>query len=118
MIKTVKIAPSILSADFSVLGDVVKKLDESDCDYIHIDVMDGHFVPNITIGPDVISSIRKYTSKTFDVHLMVNPVKKYIQNFIDAGSDIITIHQEVSDDVTECIELIKNQKKGWSLLKT
>ena len=115
MIKTVKIAPSILSADFSVLGDVVKKLDESDCDYIHIDVMDGHFVPNITIGPDVISSIRKYTSKTFDVHLMVNPVKKYIQNFIDAGSDIITIHQEVSDDVTECIELIKNQKKKVGL---
>ncbi len=115
MIKTVKIAPSILSADFSILGDVVKKLDKSECDYIHIDVMDGHFVPNITIGPDVISSIRKYTSKTFDVHLMINPVKKYIQNFIDAGSDIITIHQEISDDINECIELIKKQKKKVGL---
>jgi len=111
MIKKIKIAPSILSANFSKLGNEVIKLDKSDCDYIHIDVMDGHFVPNLTIGPDVIKSIRSLTKKTFDVHLMINPVKKFIKNFSDAGADIITIHQEISDDVFKCIDEIKKNGK-------
>ena len=114
MLNGVKIAPSILSADFSSLGKEIIKLDKSQCDYIHIDIMDGHFVPNITIGPDVVKSLRKYTKKLFDVHLMIDPVKKYIPEFINAGSDIITIHQEISENVMDCINIIKknNVKAG------
>ena len=107
----VKIAPSILSADFSKLGKEILDLDKADCDYIHIDVMDGHFVPNITMGPDIVKSIRKFTKKVFDVHLMIDPVKKYIPMFAEAGSDIITIHEEISDDILDSILLIKKLKK-------
>ena len=110
MLNGVKIAPSILSADFSSLGKEIVKLDRCQCDYIHIDVMDGHFVPNITIGPDVVKSLRKFTKKIFDVHLMIDPVKKYIPEFINAGSDIITIHQEISENVMDCINIIKKNK--------
>ena len=112
-----KIAPSILSADFSILRDEIKALDSSNCEYIHIDIMDGHFVPNLTIGPDVVKSLRKHTSKIFDVHLMIDPVKNFIPHFIEAGSDIITIHHEISENVLECIELVKkmNKKIGISI---
>ena len=113
----VKIAPSILSADFSKLGKEISDLDKTNCDYIHIDVMDGHFVPNLTIGPDVIKSIRHLTKKKFDVHLMIDPVKKFIPEFANAGSDIITIHQEINEDVMDTILLIKrlNKKVGISI---
>ena len=107
----IKIAPSILSADFSKLGQEIKVLDKSNCEYIHIDVMDGHFVPNLTIGPDVVKSLRKYTAKVFDVHLMIDPVKVFIPQFIEAGADIITIHREISDEVIKSLELIKKNKK-------
>ncbi len=106
-----KIAPSILSADFSILRDEIKALDSSNCEYIHIDVMDGHFVPNLSIGPDVVKSLRKYTKKIFDVHLMIDPVTKFLTPFIEAGSDIITLHHEISEDVFKCIEYIKVNKK-------
>ena len=104
----IKIAPSILSADFSKLGDEIKKLDETCCDYIHIDVMDGHFVPNLTIGYEIISSLRPYTKKIFDVHLMIDPVKKFLGNFAEAGANIITIHHEIEENVIECLMLIKS----------
>ena len=115
--KKIKISPSILSADFSELGKEIKKLEEGGADLIHVDVMDGHFVPNLTIGPPVIKTLRKYTKLPFDVHLMISPVHKYIKNFADAGSDIITIHPEATKDLKESILLIKelNKKVGISL---
>ena len=115
--KKIKISPSILSADFSQLGKEIKKLEEGGADLIHVDVMDGHFVPNLTIGPPVIKALRKYTKLPFDVHLMISPVHKYIKNFADAGSDIITIHPEATEDLKESISLIKelNKKVGISL---
>jgi len=91
---SIKISPSILSADFSKLGNEIKDLEKAGADLIHIDVMDGHFVPNITIGPEVIYQLRKYTSLPFDVHLMISPVHNFIKNFAEAGADIITIHPE------------------------
>jgi len=113
----IKISPSILSADFSKLGNEIKNLENAKADLIHIDVMDGHFVPNITIGPDVIKKLRKYTSLPFDVHLMISPVHNFIKNFAEAGSDIITIHPEATNDLIDSIKKIKsyNKKVGISL---
>ena len=113
----IKISPSILSADFSKLGNEIKDLEKAGADLIHIDVMDGHFVPNITIGPEVIKKLRKYTSLPFDVHLMISPVHNFIKNFAEAGADIITIHPEATDNLISSIEKIKsyNKKIGISL---
>ena len=110
--KKIKISPSILSADFSELGKEVKRLDVAGADLIHVDVMDGHFVPNLTIGPPVIKALRKFTNIPFDVHLMISPVHKYIKDFADAGSDIITIHPETTDNLEDSIAHIKEMKKG------
>ena len=107
MTNYVKIAPSILSSNFSKLGEEITTLDNSECDYIHIDVMDGHFVPNLTLGPGIVKSIRPYTKKIFDVHLMINPVMNILPSFINAGSDIITFHCEVNEDLKEIITKIK-----------
>ena len=113
----VKISPSILSADFSKLGTEIQSLEKANADLIHIDVMDGHFVPNITIGPEVIKKLRKYTKLPFDVHLMISPVHKFIKNFAEAGADIITIHPEATDNLENSIKKIKslNKKAGVSL---
>ena len=114
---SIKISASILSADFSQLGNEIKDLEKAGADLIHIDVMDGHFVPNITIGPEVIHKLRKYTSLPFDVHLMISPVNNFIKNFAEAGADIITIHPEATDNLISSIEKIKsyNKKVGISL---
>ncbi len=115
--KNIKISPSILSADFSQLGKEISNLEKGGADLIHVDVMDGHFVPNLTIGPPVIKALRKYTKLPFDVHLMISPVHKYIKSFADAGSDIITIHPEATNNLKESIFYIKelNKKVGVSL---
>jgi len=109
--KKIQISPSILSADFSQLGNEIKKLEQGGADMIHVDVMDNHFVPNLTIGPPVIKSLRKHTKLPFDVHLMIDPVHKYIKNFAEAGSDIITIHPEATKNLEESINHIKSFKK-------
>jgi len=114
---SIKISPSILSADLSKLGSEIQNLEKAKADLIHIDVMDGHFVPNITIGPEVINKLKKYTSLPFDVHLMISPVHNFIKNFADAGADIITIHPEATNDLESSIKKIKlyNKKVGISL---
>ena len=115
--KKIQISPSILSADFSQLGSEIKKLEEGGADLIHVDVMDGHFVQNLTIGPPVIKNLRKYTKLPFDVHLMISPVHQYIENYANAGADIITIHPEATKNLKESIRLIKKfgKKVGVSL---
>ena len=114
---SIKISPSILSADFSKLGSEIQDLEKAKADLIHRDVMDGHFVPNITIGPGVINKLRKYTLLPFDVHLMISPVHNFIKNFAEAGADIITIHPEATNDLVSSIKKIKsyNKKAGVSL---
>ena len=115
--KKIQISPSILSADFSQLGNEIKKLEEGGADMIHVDVMDGHFVPNLTIGPPVIKTLRNYTKLPFDVHLMIKPVHKYIKSYAEAGSNIITIHPEATDNLKDSIKHIKElgKKVGVSL---
>ena len=113
--KKIKISPSILSADFSQLGQEIKNLENSGADMIHVDVMDGHFVPNLTIGPPVIKALRKYTNIPFDVHLMINPVHKYIKDYAESGADIITIHPEATTSLQESIDEIKKYKKKVGL---
>jgi ribulose-phosphate 3-epimerase len=115
--QNIKISPSILSADFSILGDEIKSLEKAGADLIHIDVMDGHFVPNITMGPPIIKQIRKCTKLPFDVHLMISPVEKYIKAFADAGSDIITLHPEATDNLKRAVQTVKSfgKKAGVSL---
>ena len=115
--KKIQISPSILSADFSQLKNEIKKLEQAGADMIHVDVMDGHFVPNLTIGPPVIKSLRGHTNLPFDVHLMISPVHKYIKDYADAGANIITIHPEATNDLKESIKHIRDlgKKVGVSL---
>ena len=109
--KKIQISPSILSANFSKLGDEIKRLEDAGADMVHVDVMDGHFVPNLTIGPPVIKTLKKNSSIPFDVHLMISPVHKYIQAYADAGADIITIHPEATDNLQNSINKIRELKK-------